>query len=101
MQVTLLNYMQDNGVSIDISHGMNRDEIQKNTPYRVHALAFKERDFVQRKLVDQLWSGHVTIFPLAGIQHLQGLWIYPLVATPQIGINPRLMHNFSWSGLDE
>ena len=50
--------------------------------------------------MEQLQVGHVSIFILALIRHLQKLWIYPLAAIPQTVHKHRLIYDFSWSWLN-
>ena len=51
--------------------------------------------------MEKLQEGHVVIFPLAAVWHLQKLWVSPLTAISQAGRKPRLIYNFLWIGLNK
>ena len=73
---------------------MNRDEIQKSMIYRARVSAVKEKTFLRRELEEKIRAEKFSIFILSVIQYLLGLWISPLAATHQTGINPILLYNF-------
>ena len=76
-------------------------ELEGAMAYGAQSSAKKEKDFVRKELAELLQEGHVTIFPLAAVRHLQKLWISPLATITQTGRKPRLIYDFSWSGLNE
>ena len=45
--------------------------------------------------------GHIAISPLATVRDLPNQWLSPVASTPPIGRRPRLIINFTWSGLNE
>ena len=41
----------------------------------------------------------MTVFPLGVVTSLQNLWLSPIAVIPQLGRRPRLIFDFTWSGL--
>ena len=101
MEATILNYRREHVVLIDMTRGINRSKLKRALKYGAHYSAVKEKDFVRKEISKQLRAGHVAIYPLEDVKHLQGIWISPLAAIIQVGRNPRLIYDFSWSGLKE
>ena len=50
--------------------------------------------------MDQFLSVHVTIFPPPMFRQQKVMCFYPPAVIPQTGRNPRLVYDFSWSGLN-
>ena len=69
--------------------------------YGAHSSATKETTFVQKELQEQAQAGHITLLPLRTVRYLPKLWLSPLAVIPQRGRKPRLIYDFSWSGLNE
>ena len=51
--------------------------------------------------MEQLQAGHVAVFPLSAICHLQKLCISLLAEILQTGRKPRLIYNFLCSGINK
>ena len=77
---------------------MNASNLDKTVSYGSHALALKEKYFFRKELAYQLRSVHIVIYPLAKVQHLEGLWLSPLSEMTQTGRKTRLIYDFSSSG---
>ena len=43
----------------------------------------------------------MAIFPLEAVNYLQKLWLSPIVVIPQVGRRPRLIIDFTWSGIND
>ena len=43
----------------------------------------------------------MAILPLEEVTDLQNMWIYPAVVVPQVGRKPRLIFDFTWSGINK
>ena len=80
---------------------MTDDELTRAIRYGSHSSATKENTFVQKELQEQAQAGHIELFLLRAVCHLPKLWLPPLAAIPQQGRKPRLIYDFSWSGLNE
>ena len=89
------------GVPIKTEQGMTDTELTQALRYGAHSSATKETTFVQKELQEQARAGHIALFPLRAVRHLPKLWLSPLAAIPQQGRKPRLIYDFSWSGLNE
>ena len=63
--------------------------------------ATKKTTFVRTKLEEQARADHIALFPLRAVRHLPRIWLSPLAAIPQQGRKPRLVYDFSWSGLNK
>ena len=98
---TLLDHMRVHGVTIKIEQGMTDDEITRDIRYGTHYSATKETTFVQTEIQEQAQAGHIALSPLRAVRHLTRLWLSPLAAIPQQGRKPRLIYDFSWSGLNK
>ena len=59
----ILNHMREHGVPVCMPIGMNIVYLNKALAYGARSSAFMERAFVRKELADNLWSGHVAIFP--------------------------------------
>ena len=97
----ILSHMRKHGVPINMPYGMTDKELESAISYGSHSSSNKERSFVRRELAEQLQAGNIAIFPLAAIRHLNKLWLSPLAAIPQTGRKPRMIHKFSWRGLNK
>ena len=42
----------------------------------------------------------MAIFPLETVNALHNLWLSPVAVIPQVGMRPRLIFDFTWSGLN-
>ena len=69
--------------------------------YSANTSASKEEVFVHKELAEQVQAGHAVVFPLSAVTDLPNLWIYPVSIIPQVGRRPRLIFNFTWSGLNQ
>ena len=94
MAAPLLNHMRDHGVPIYIPRVMNIVELKKSLNYGAHSSVVNEKAFVRKYLYEQLRAGHVSIFPLRDVKHLQVLCLSPLAAIPQAGRKPGLITIF-------
>ena len=101
MEAPLLEYMRDDGVPIEITRGMNRVYLKKDPTYVSHSSTVKEKAFVMKEISSNLRSGHGVNFPLEYFKHLHRLWLSLLAAIPQAVRNPRLIYDFSSSGMNE
>ena len=77
---------------------MITQELTRAILYSAHSFV---KNFVRTKLTKQARTVHIDLSPLQAVRHLPRLWISPLAATPQRGRKPRLIYDFSWSGLNE
>ena len=53
------------------------------------------------ELAEQVQEGYVAVFPLKAVTALQKLWLSPVAVITQVGRMPRLIIDFTWSGLNE
>ena len=53
------------------------------------------------ELAEQVQEGYVAVFPLEAVTALQKLWLSPVAVIPQVGRMPRLIIDFTWSGLND
>ena len=97
----LLEHMRVYGVPIKIERGMTDAKLTRSIRYGAHSSATKKTTFVRKELQEQAQAGRIALFPLRAVRHLPRLWLSPLAATPQRGRKPRLIYEFSWSGLNE
>ena len=88
------------GVPIKIERGMTDTELTRAIRYVAHSSATKETTFVRKELQEQSQAGHIAI-PLRAVCHLSKLWLSPLAAILQRGRKPRLIYDFSWSGINK
>ena len=63
--------------------------------------AKKGVEFINTDLGDQVQAGHVTVLPLEAVNYLHKLWLSPVAVIPQVGRRPRLILDFTLSGLNE
>ena len=80
---------------------MTAQDLTRAIKYGTHSSATKETNFVRTELEEQARAGHMTLFPLKTVHHLPRLWLSPLASILQRGRKPRLVYDFSWSGLNE
>ena len=80
---------------------MTDTKLTRAIRYGAHSSTTKETTFVRKELQEQAQAGHIALFPLRAVIHLPKLWLYPLAAIPQRDRKPRLIYNFSWSGLNK
>ena len=66
----------------------------------MHDSDSKEVEFIHTELANQVQAGHVVVFPLETITPLQNLWLSPVEVNLQVGRRPRLIFDFTWSGLN-
>ena len=92
--------MRVHGVPIKIEQGMTDDELTRAIRYGAHSPATKETTFVRKDLQEQAQAGHIALFPLRAVHQLPKPWLSPLAAILQRGRKPRLIYDFSWSGLN-
>ena len=78
---------------------MTYTELTRAIRYVSHSSAKKATTFVRKELQEQAQAGHIALFPLRAVCHLPKLWLSPLAAIRQRGRKPRLIYDFSWSGL--
>ena len=93
--------MRVHGVPIPTKIGMTDTELTPAIRYGAHSSATKETTFVRKELQEQAQAGHIALFPLRAVRKLPKLWLSPLAAIPQRGRKPRLIYDFSWSGLND
>ena len=98
---TLLKHMKVHGIAIKLQRGMTTQEIIRSILYGAHSSATKETIFVRTELTEQARAGHTALFPLRAVRHLSRLWLSSLSAIPQQGRKPRLVYDFSCSGLNK
>ena len=65
--------MKDNGLSIDIPRVTNKDYVRKAPTYGAYTSELKEKYFVRQYMIEHMWLGYVTIFPLEEVHHLKDL----------------------------
>ena len=75
MSAPLLNYLRDNGVSIEITRGKNSVHLKKDLTHGAHSSVVNKKYFGSRYISSQIRSGRVSILSLEYIEHLQGLYI--------------------------
>ena len=101
LAAALLNHMRVHGVPIKTEQGMMDNELARAIRYGAHSSATKKTTFVRTELQEQAQSGHITLFSLRAVPHLPRLWLSPLASILQRGRKPRLIYDFSWSGLNK
>ena len=79
---------------------MDEEERESDIRYGTHTSANKEEDFIHAELDKQVQAGHVAVFHLEAVTSLQNLWLSPIAVTPQMGRRPRLIFDFTWSGIN-
>ena len=67
----------------------------------MHTSARKEAEFIHTELAKQVQAGNVAVFPLEAVTFLKNLWLLPVVFIPQVRRRPRLIYDFTWSGLNK
>ena len=97
----LLHHTEEHGVLVDLPQGMAEEEKEAALRYETHASAIKESEFIHTKLEKQVQAGHVSVFLLEAANYLQNTWLSPVAVIPQVGRRPRLIFDFTWSGLNE
>ena len=93
--------MQVHGVPTNTERGMTDTKLTRANRYGAHSSATKETTFVRKELQEKSQAGHISLFPLIAVHHLPKLWLSPLATIPQRGRKPRLIYDFSWSGLND
>ena len=97
----LLEQMRVHGVPIKTERGMTDTELTQAIRYGAHSSATKETIFVRKELQEKSQPGQIALFPLRAVRHLPKLWLSLLASIAQRGRKPRLIYDFSWSGLNE
>ena len=80
---------------------MTKQDLTRAIRYGAHSSAIKETTFSVTDLLEQALAVHIALFTLQAVRHLPRIFISPLAAIPQRGRKPRLVYDFSWSGLNE
>ena len=97
----LLEHMRVLGVPIQTKRGMTDAKLTRAIRYGAHSSTTKETTFVRKVLQEQAQAGHIALFPLRVVRNLPKLGLSPLSAILQRGRKPRLIYDFSWSGLND
>ena len=53
------------------------------------------------ELDEKVQAGHVALFPLEAVTSLQNLWLLPVVVILELGRRPRLIFDFTLSGIKD
>ena len=53
------------------------------------------------ELSKQMEAGHVNVFSFEDVKALHNLWLSLVAVIPQVGRRPRLIFDFTWSGLNK
>ena len=93
--------MRVHGVPIKTERVMTDTELTRAIRYDAHSSSTKKTIFVRKYLQEKSKVGHIALFPLRAVLHLPKLLLSPLAAITQRGRKPRLIYDFSWSGLNE
>ena len=80
---------------------MDKEERCASIRYGTHASTSKEAEFIHAEFSKQVQAGHVAVFPLEVVTTLQNMWLLPVAVIPQVGRRPRLIFDFTWSGLND
>ena len=80
---------------------MDEEEKEAAVCYGTYASANKEAGFVNADLAEQVQAGHVTVFPLEAFNYLHNLCLSPVAVITQVGSRPRLIFDFTWSGIND
>ena len=67
----------------------------------MHTSACKEVEFIHTKLAEKVQAGHVAVFPLEAVTSIKNLWLLPVAVITQVRRIPRMIYDFTWSGLNE
>ena len=86
--------MQENVVPIDMPIVTKRDNLSKTLYYGVHTFSLKDMAFARQDITYQLHTGHVAIFNLAEVKHLQVLWLLHMEEILQRWTNIHLIYDF-------
>ena len=79
---------------------MDKEEREASIRYGTHTSANKEAEFIHTELAKQVQAGHVAVFPSEAVTTLHNLWLLSVAVIPQFGRRPRLIFDFTWSGLN-
>ena len=65
-----------------------------------HASVKKEVDFFHLEIIEQVQIRHIAVFSLTTVANLDKLWLSSLAVIPHSNLRPRMIYNFTWSGLN-
>ena len=97
----LLRHAVEHGVPIAFTQVIDKEERDEAILYVTHTFTHKEAEFNHTELSDEVQAGHVTVFPLEKVAFLKNLWLSPVAVIPKVVRRPRLIYDFTWSGLNE
>ena len=97
----LLLHAKEYGVPINLSRGMYEENRDAAILYGTHASARNKAEFIHTELAEKLHAGHMAVYPLEAVTSLQNLWLSPVAVTPQMRRRPRLIFDFTRSGLND
>ena len=99
-EAPLLRHAAHHSVPIDLPHGMDEQENEMALRYSTNAFSHKEVEFIHTELAEQVQARHMEVFPMTAVNALPNLWLYPITFNPQVGQQPRLIFDFTWSGMN-
>jgi hypothetical protein len=98
----LLNLLRKNGVGVLLStRPWTPDQIDQAAQRGAHKSASEYTDFVCEELLDFCEQGYWVVLPLATVRSWSGLRLSPLGVVPQHNRRPRLIVDYSFSGLNQ
>ena len=97
----VLRHTRKHGVAVNVLRVMIYTELEEDVAYGNPSSANKENSFVRKEISQQLHTGQVAIFTLAGIFHLQKLRLSPLPVISQNVSKPSIIYDFLWNSLNE
>ena len=97
---SLLRQAAEHGVPISLPRVTEEEERDTAIRCGTHASASKEAELIHAELAEKVQAGYVAVSPLEAVTALQNLWLSPVAVTPQVGRRPRLIIDFTWSGLN-
>lgn len=66
-----------------------------------HKSAQDEREYVSEEILDLCSQGYWAVLPYSAVRHWQGLHVSPLGVVPQRDRRPRLIVDYSYSGVND
>ena len=97
----LVNHLRTHSAPVSTHYTLSEGDLEAAIAYGCHGSAAKGAAFARTELAEQVWYGHVVVFPLSKVRDLADLWISPVGLIPQEGRQPRLIYDFTFGGLND
>ena len=79
----LVNHLRTHGAPVSTHYTLSEGDLEAAIAYGCHGSATKGAVFARTELAEQVWYGHVVVFPLSKIRDLENLWISLVGIIPQ------------------